>query len=133
MEWAVIFIVLGEPVLVILFTKGPMKTGMFLVIGRESKGAFGILGVFRDNFSICNKRGCSFVAVDHSCSELVGVLRLFIFAFICVLQIIKIEGKVSFEFKNGVIPHFRVRKVLHDVHKKIINHQICMVALSRIP
>ena len=106
-----IFIVSGKPVLVILFTKGPMKAGMFLMVGRESKRVFGVLGVFGNNFSICEVRGSSFVAVDHLCSELVGVLRLFVFAFICVLWIIKIESKIPFEFENGVIPQSRVRKV----------------------
>ena len=107
-----VVVILRESILVIFFAKGSMEKGVFLVIGRESKGVFGVLRVFRNDFSICDKRGCSFVAVDHSCSELVGVLRLFIFTFICILQIIKIEGKILFEFEDGVIPHFRVRKVL---------------------
>ena len=111
-EQAVVVVVLGKSILVILFTKGPMETGMFLVVRRKSEGVFGVLRMFRNDFGICDKGGCSFVAVDHLCSELVGVLRLFIFAFICVLQIIEIEGKVPFKFENGVIPHFRVRKVL---------------------
>ena len=69
------------------------------------------MGVFGNNFSIGNMGGSSFVAVDHSCSELVGILRLFIFAFIHVLWIIEIEGKIPFEFENRVKPQFRVRKV----------------------
>ena len=112
MEQAVVFVILGKPILVILFTKGPMKAGVFLVVGRKSERVFGVLGMFGNDFGISDVRGSSFVAVDHLCSELVGVLRLFIFIFICVLWIIKIEGKVPFEFENGVIPHFRVRKVL---------------------
>ena len=110
MEWAVV-VVSGKSVLVILFAKGPMKTGMFSMIGRESKGVFSVLRMFRNDFGICDKRGCSFVAVDHPCSELVGVLRLFIFTFILILWIIEIKVKILFEFKDGVIPHFRVRKV----------------------
>ena len=106
-----IFVILGKPVLVVFFTKGPMKAGVFSVVGRESKRVFGVLGMFRNDLGISNVRGCSLVAVDHLCLELVGVLRLFIFTFICVLQIIKIEGKVPFEFENRVIPHSRVRKV----------------------
>ena len=74
-----IFVILRESILVILFTKGPMKVGMFSVVGRESERVFGVLGMFRDDFSVSDMRGCSFVAVDHPCSELVGVLRLFIF------------------------------------------------------
>ena len=107
-----VFVILGKPILVILFTKGPMKAGVVLVGGRKSEWVFGVLGMFGNDFGISDVRGSSFVAVDHLCSELVGVLRLFIFIFICVLWIIKIEGKVPFEFENGVIPHFRVRKVL---------------------
>ena len=106
-----IFIILGEPILVILFTKGPMKTGMFLTVERESERVFGVLRMFGNDFSISDMGGCSFVAVDHSCLKLVGILRLFVFTFICILQIIEIEGKIPFEFENGVIPHFRVRKV----------------------
>ena len=101
----------GKSILVIFFAKGPMKTGMFSLIGRKGEGVFGVLRVFRNKFGIYDMRGSSFVAVDHPCSELVGVLRLFIFAFICALQIIKIEGKIPFEFENGVIPHSRVRKI----------------------
>ena len=112
MEWAVVFIVLGKPILVILFTKGPMKAGMFLTVGRESKRVFSVLRMFKNDFSICDMRGSSFIAVDHLCSELVGVLRLFVFAFIHILWIIKIESKIPFEFEDGVIPQFRVRKVL---------------------
>ena len=90
---------------------GRYHSGMFSTVGRESERVFGVLGMFRNDFGISDMRGCSFVAVDHSCSELVGVLRLFVIAFICVLWIIEIEGKVPFKFENGVIPHFRVRKV----------------------
>ena len=111
MEWAVVFVILGKSVLVIFLAKGPVETSVFLLIRGESEGVFGVLRVFRNDFSVCDKRGCSSVAVDHLCSELVGILRLFIFAFIHVLLIIKIEGKVPFEFEGGVIPHFRVRKV----------------------
>ena len=68
--------------------------------------------MLRDDFSICDVGGGSFVAVDYSCSELVGVLRLFVFAFIHVFWIIEIEGKVLFEFEDRVIPQSRVRKVL---------------------
>ena len=101
-----VVVVLGKSILVILFTKGPMETGMFLVVRRKSKGVFGVLRIFRNDFGTCDKGGCSFVAVVHlQCSELVGVLRLFIFA-LCVLWIIEIEGKVPFKFENGV------RKVL---------------------
>ena len=107
-----IVVVPGKPILVIFFTKGPVKAGMFSVIGREGKGVFGVLRAFRNDFGVCNKGECSFVAVDHSCLELVGVLRLFVFTFICVLWIIKIEGKVLFEFEDRVIPQSRVRKVL---------------------
>ena len=81
--------------------------------GKKGKqGVLGVLRMFRNDFGIGDIRGGSFVAVDHPCSELVGVLRLFVFAFIHVLQIIKIEGKILFEFEDGVIPQFRVRKVL---------------------
>ena len=111
MEWAVVFIVLGKPILVILFTKGPMKAGMFTAVRRESKGVLCVLRVFRNDFSIGDVRRSSFVAVDHLCSELVRVLRLFILAFIHVLWIIEIESKILFEFEDGVIPQFRVRKV----------------------
>ena len=106
-----IFIILGKPILVVLFTKGPMKTGMFSVVGREGERILGVLGMFGNNFSISDVGGSSFVAVDHLCSELVGVLRLFVFAFICVLWIIEIESKIPFELEDGVIPQFRVRKV----------------------
>ena len=106
-----IFIILKESILVILFTKGPMKAGIFSVVGRESERVFGVLGMFGNDFGISDVRGSSFVAVDHLCSELVGVLRLFVFAFIRVLQIIEIESKIPFEFENRVILHFRVRKV----------------------
>ena len=98
--------------LVIFFAKGPMEASMFSAVEREGEGVFSVLRVFRSDFSICDKRGCSFVAVDHLCSELVGVLRLFIFTFILILWIIEIKGKILFEFEDGVIPHFRVRKVL---------------------
>ena len=110
-EWAMVFLVSGKPILVIFFAKGLMKTSMFLAVGREGKRVFGVLRMFRDDFSIGDMRGYSFIAVDHLCLELVEVLRLFIFAFIYVLQIIKIEGKILFEFEDGVIPQFRVRKV----------------------
>ena len=121
-----VFIISGKPILVILFTKGPMKAGMFSAVRRESERIFGVLGMFRNDFGISDMRGCSFVAVDHLCSELVGVLRLFIFAFIHVLQIIKIEGKILFEFEDRVIPQFRVRKVLvpswfHRVIQHLVN------------
>ena len=106
-----VIVVLGKSVLVILFAKGPMKTSMFSAVGRESERVFGVLRMFRNNFGVSDMRGSSFIAIEHSCSELVGVLRLFIFAFICVLWIVEIKGKVPFEFENGVIPHFRVRKV----------------------
>ena len=107
-----VVVILGKSILVIFFAKGPMKTGMFLLIRRESEGVFDVLRMFRNDLGISDKGGCSFVAVDHSCSKLVGILRLFVFTFIHVLQIIKIEGKVPFEFEHRVIPHFRVRKVL---------------------
>ena len=106
-----VVVVSGKSILVIFFTKGPMKAGMFLVVGRESEGVLGVLRMFRNDFGVGDMGGGSFVAVDHLCSELVGILR-FIFVFICVLQIIKIEGKIPFEFEDGVIPQFRVRKVL---------------------
>ena len=112
MEWAMVFIIPGKSVLVVLFAKGPMKAGMFSAVRRESERVFGVLRMFRNDFSISDMRGSSFVTVDHPCSELVGVLRLFIFTFIHVLQIIKIEGKILYKFENGVIPQFRVRKVL---------------------
>ena len=111
MEWAVVFIISGKSILVIFFAKGPMKTGMFSSIGRKGEGVFGVLRVFENNFGICNVGGSSFVAVDHPCSELVGVLELFIFTFILVFWIIDIEIKILLEFENGVIPHSRVRKV----------------------
>ena len=98
-----VFIILGKPILVILFTKGPMKAGMFSVVRREGERVFGILRMFRNYFSVSDVGGSSFVAVDHLCSELVGVLRLFIFAFICILWIIKIEGKIPFQFEDRVI------------------------------
>ena len=104
-----IVVVSGKSILVVFFAKGPMKTSMFSLIG--SKGVFGVLRVFRNDFGISDVRGSSFVAVEHLCSKLIGVLRLFVFAFIHVLQIIEIEGRIPFEFENGVIPHFRVRKV----------------------
>ena len=107
-----IFVVPGKPILVIFFTKGPMKAGMSSVVGRESEGVLGVLGLFGNDFSVSDVGGGSFVAVDHLCSELVGVLRLFIFIFIHVLWIIEIEGKILFELEDGVIPQFRVRKVL---------------------
>ena len=94
------------------FTKGPMKAGMLSVVGRGSEGVLGVLGIFGNNFGISDVGGGSFIAVDHLCSELVRVLRLFVFAFIHVLWIIEIEGKILFEFEDGVIPQFRVRKVL---------------------
>ena len=111
MEWAVVFIISGKSILVILFTKGPMKAGMLSMVRRESEGVLGILRMFGNNFGIGDMGGGSFVTVDHPCSELVGVLRLFIFVFIHILWIIKIEGKIPFEFEDGVIPQFRVRKV----------------------
>ena len=110
-EWAVVFVVSGKPILVILFTKGPMKAGMSSVVGRESEGVLGVLRMFRNDFGISDMGGGSFVAVDHPCLELAGILRLFVFAFIHVLQIVEIEGKILFEFEDGVIPQFRVRKV----------------------
>ena len=111
-EWAMVFIVSGKPILVILFTKGPMKESVISAVRREGKRVFGVLRMFGNDFGIGDMGGSSFVAVDHLCSELVGVLRLFVFAFICVLQIIKIESKIPFEFEDRVIPQFRVRKVL---------------------
>ena len=121
-------VVSGKSILVILFAKGPMKTSMFSAVGRESEGVFSVLRMFRNDFSICDKRGCSFVAVDHSCSELVRVLRLFVFTFICVLWIIEIEGKVPFEFENGVIPHSRVRKVsVPSWFHRVIQHFVDQV------
>ena len=106
-----VVVILRKSILVIFFAKGPMKTGVFSSIRRESKGIFGVLRAFENNFSICDMRGSSFVAVDHLCSKVVRVLRLFIFIFILVPQIIKIESKILFEFEDRVIPHFRVRKV----------------------
>ena len=106
-----VFVVSGKPVLVILFAKGPMEAGMFSVVGREGERILGVLGMFRNDFGVSNIGGSSFVAVDHSCSKLIGVLRLFVFAFIHVFWVIEIEGKILFEFENRVIPHFRVRKV----------------------
>ena len=111
MKWAVVFVVSGESVLVVLFAKGPMKTGMFSSIGMEGKRVFSVLRIFRNDFSICDMGGSSFVAVDHPYSELVGVLELFVFTFILVFQIIDIESKILFEFEDGVISHSRVRKV----------------------
>ena len=107
-----VVVIPGKSILVILFAKGPMKTSMFSSIGRKGKRVFSVLRVFRDDFGICDKRGCPFVAVDHSCLELVGVLELFIFIFIPIFWIIDIESKILFEFEDGVIPHSRVRKVL---------------------
>ena len=106
-----VVVISGKSVLVILFAKGPMKTGVFLLIGRKGKGVFGVLRMFGNDFSISYKGGCSFVAVDHLCLELVGILRLFIFVFILVFWIIDIEGKIPFKFEDRVIPHSRVRKV----------------------
>ena len=106
MEWAVVSVVLRKSVWAIFFEKGPIKTGVFLSIGRKGERVFSVLRMFRNNFGICDKGGCSFVAVDHLCSELVGILRLFVFAFICILWITKIEGKIPFEFEDGVIPQF---------------------------
>ena len=106
-----VFVISGKPVLVILFTKGPMEAGMFSAVREKSERILGVLGMFRNDISVSDMGGGSFVAVDHPYSELVGVLRLFVFTFICVLQIIKIEGKILFEFEDGVIPQFRVRKV----------------------
>ena len=111
MKWAVVFVVSGESVLVVLFAKGPMKTGMFSSIGMEGKRVFSVLRIFRNDFSICDIGGSSFVAVDHLHLELVGVLELFIFTFILILWIIDIEGKIPFKFEDRVIPHSRVRKV----------------------
>ena len=102
----------GSPNWESFFTKGPMKTGMFSVEKRESERIFSVKGMFINNFGIGNMGGGSSVAVDHSCSKLVGVLRLFVFTFICILWIIKIESKIPFEFENRVIPQSRVRKVL---------------------
>ena len=82
----------------ILFAKGPMKTGMFSVKKKKSERVFSVKRVFINDFGICDVGGGSFVAVDHSCSELVGVLKLFIFAFIHILWIIEIESKIPFEF-----------------------------------
>ena len=112
MEWAVVFVILGKSVLVIFLAKGPVETSVFLLIRGESEGVFGVLRMFGNDFGISDMRGSSFVAVDHLCSELVRILRLFIFIFICVLWIIEVEGKIPFEFEDGVIPQFRVRKVL---------------------
>ena len=84
-SWNRVFVILGKPILVILFTKGPMKAGMFLAVRGKSERVLGVLGMFGNDFSISDMGGGSFVAVDHLCSELVGVLRLFIFAFIHVL------------------------------------------------
>ena len=106
-----VFIISGKSVLVVLFAKGPMKAGMFLVIRRKCERVFGILRVFRNDFSICDVGGSSFVAADHLHLELVGVLELFIFTFILILWIIDIEGKIPFKFEDRVIPHSRVRKV----------------------
>ena len=111
MEQAVVVVILGKSILVILFAKGPMETGVFSAIGGKGKRVFGVLGMFGNDFGISDVGGSSFVAVDHPCSELVGVLRLFIFIFIHVLWVIKIEGKIPFEFEDGVIPQFRVGKV----------------------
>ena len=49
---AVIVVILRESELVIFFAQGPMKTGMFLAVGRKSERIFGVL---RDDFSICDK------------------------------------------------------------------------------
>ena len=74
MKGAVVVVVLRKSKLVIFFAKGLMKTSVFLAVGRESKkGVFGVLEMFGNDFSICDKGRCSFVAVDHSCSELVGI------------------------------------------------------------
>ena len=78
-EWAVVFVISGKSILVILFTKGPMKAGMLLMVRRESEGVLGILRMFGNDFGIGDMGGGSFVTVDHLCSELVGVLRLFIY------------------------------------------------------
>ena len=51
-----VFIVLGKPVLVIFFTKGPMKAGMFSTIRREGERVFGVLRMFRDDFGIGDMR-----------------------------------------------------------------------------
>ena len=67
MEQAVVFVISGKPILVILFTKGPMKAGVFLAVRRESEGIFGVLRVFGNDFGIGDVRGSSFVAVDHPC------------------------------------------------------------------
>ena len=75
-EGAVIVVISRKSILVVFFAKGPMKTGMFLVVGRESERVFGVLGVFVDDFGISDVGGGSFVTVDHLCSELVGVLTL---------------------------------------------------------
>ena len=64
-----VFIVSGKPILVILFTKGPMKAGMFSVVGRESERVFGVLRMFGNDFSIGDMGGSSFVAIDYPCSE----------------------------------------------------------------
>ena len=66
-EGAMIVVISRKSILVIFFAKGPMKTGMFSAVRRESERVLGVLGVFRNNFSVCDKGGCSFVAVDHSC------------------------------------------------------------------
>ena len=67
MKWAMIVVILGKSILVILFAKGPMKTGVFSVVGGKGKRVFGVLRVFRDDFGVCNKGGCSFIAIDHLC------------------------------------------------------------------
>ena len=64
MEQAVVFIISGKPVLVILFTKGPMKAGMFLAVREESERVLGVLRMFRNDFGVGDMGGNSFVAVD---------------------------------------------------------------------
>ena len=63
-----------------------MKTSMLSVKGGKSKGVFGVEGMFSNDFGIGDMRGDSFVAIEHSCSELVEILRLFVFAFMCPLD-----------------------------------------------
>ena len=80
-----VVIVSGKSALVIFLAKGPMETSMFSVVRKKSKRIFGVLRVFKNNFGVSDLGGSSFVAVEHLCSELVGVLRLFIFTFIRAL------------------------------------------------
>ena len=65
-------------------TEIPMKASMLLMKGGEGKRIFGLMRLFGTDFGISDVSGNPFVTVDHYSLELVGVLRLFVFVFICI-------------------------------------------------